>query len=234
MLVCLPSLAAAASVAEAPKLNADDSWTMHTTVDNRQTGWSDKHYEIKVARVTSSHIFQETKQVGSSQAPVEMILGPDWSRARNVNGTETTVNRPLTFPLSMGKSWSIDFTEQNPNKNEKSVRWQNNYKITDYGTVETPAGKFEAFKIEVEGNWTSVREPQQSVTQGVQVAGGNTTMVTQSNKTGQQTITGNIYREYWYSPEVKHIIKSVEESFSSDGTRFEKTTEELETYTLTH
>ncbi len=27
----------------------------------------------------------------------------DWGRARDINGTQTTVNRPLAFPLEMSK-----------------------------------------------------------------------------------------------------------------------------------
>ena len=33
--------------------------------------------------------------------------GGDWSFVRNVNGKETTVNQPLAFPLSSGKTWTI-------------------------------------------------------------------------------------------------------------------------------
>jgi VCBS repeat-containing protein len=234
VVFCSLSLPALAQVAEAPRVNEGDSWTVHAINENQKTGWSERRFELKVARVTPSHIYLETKQVGSTQPAAEMILGTDWSRARNVNGVETIVSKPLVFPLSVGKSWSNDFTEQNPNKNEKSLRWLSNYKVTAYETLETPAGKFGAYKIEAEGSWTSVREAQQSVVQGVQTGGGNTTMVTQSTKTVPQTVTGNTYGAYWYSPDLKRVIKMVEETYAPDGKRSAKLTEELEAYTLPH
>jgi len=185
-----------------------------------------------VSRVTSSSIYFSSKQSGSTQPPRDLIAGLDWRRIRDVNGKETTVNQPLAFPLAPGNSWDVEYTEQHPNKVHKFEQWQATFKAIGYETVDVPAGKFNALKIEAEGHWTAELEPSQTVVQGAQTAESNTTMVTEVKKTTAIPINGRTYKAFWYAPEVKRWVKSVEEYYGNGGVRNERYTGEMESFKL--
>ncbi|MDR8399263.1 hypothetical protein NE850_23360 [Paraburkholderia sp. USG1] len=227
--VGLPMLAIAQS-APPPALKTGDTWTYVNTFEKAPSVWRQTHDEVSVLRATSAHIYYASKPVGSTQAPNELIAGADWSRERSVNGTEVVVNRPLAFPLSPGKTWSIDYAEQHPNKMHASEKWSTQYRVVDTETVEVPAGKFQAIKVEAEGNWTAQLEPTQTVTQAVQVQQGDTAMVTHAQKTGPVQATGRTYKAIWYVPEIGRWVKSVEEYYASNGVRNERYTSELESF----
>ena len=215
---------------ERPVIKAGDTWTYRSTTERGPSGWNQTHDEINVTRVTSSAIYISTKVTGSTQPPKEMFVGPDWSRVRDVNGKETVVNRPLAFPLSDGKSWEVDYTEQNPNKNHKSERFDSHFVVVGYETVEVPAGKFRALKIESDGHWEAQLAPGQSVVQSAQTGQGDATMATQVQNTAERQTSGRLYKAFWYVPEVKRWVKSVEEYYSSGGVRNERYSQELESF----
>lgn len=213
-----------------PTVNVGDTWVYRDTVEKGPGGWNQTRDEVTVSRVTSSSIYFSTKPTGSSQAPKESFSGLDWSRVRDVDGKETVVNRPLQFPLAVGKTWDIEYTEQHPNKKFKSEQWQQKYQVVGVETVTVPAGKFEAIKIEEEGHWTAELEPGQSVAQGAQVTPDSTTLVTQTEKARAEPVSGRTYKAFWYVPEYKRWVKSVEEYYSSGGVRNERYTTELESF----
>ena len=173
------------------------------------------------------------KVSGSTQPEKELFAGVDWSRSRDVNGKEAVVNRPLSFPLTAGKTWDLHYTEQQPNKAHRSEEWDTKYTVVGYEAVEVAAGKFNALKIEAEGHWTAEIEPSQTVVQGAQSSAAGVSMVTQTQKTADRTASGRTYKAFWYVPEVRRWVKSVEEYYSSNGVRTEKYTGELESFSLT-
>ncbi|MFK4444764.1 hypothetical protein ABH944_004733 [Caballeronia udeis] len=175
-------LVAHAQSTSAPKLSPGDTWTYVDTVEAAPNGWRQTHNEIVVLRTTSDHVYFETKQAGTTQAPIEVVEGADWSRSRNVNGTETTVNRPLFFPLSIGKTWDLKYTEAHPNARHASESFDTHFKVVGPESVEVPAGKFEAIKIEAEGQWTAETAPMQSATTGALATQSGTTVVVQSKR----------------------------------------------------
>ncbi|MCC8394957.1 hypothetical protein LJ656_20390 [Paraburkholderia sp. MMS20-SJTR3] len=219
-----------AQSAPAPGIKPGDSWVYATTIEKGPSGWNQSHNEVTVLRATSSHIYYESKIAGSTQPPRELIAGVDWSRERSVNGTETVVNRPFAFPLSAGKSWSVDYTEQHPNKVFASTKWSSQYRVVGTESIEVPAGKFDAIKIESEGDWHGQVEPHQTVTQATQVEQGDTAMITHAQKVGPVEVTGRTYKAFWYVPEVGRWVKSVEEYYGSNGVRNERYTSELESF----
>jgi hypothetical protein len=186
----LDSLRAEVQALQLPTLTGGDTWTYRSTTEKGSAGWNQTHDDITINRATSSTIYYSAKQSGSSQAPRELIAGSDWSRMRNVNGKETIVNKPLSFPLSAGKTWEVEYKEQQPNNLHKSEQWTHKYVAVGFETVEVPAGKFEALKIECEGKWTAELAPTQRVAQGAQVSQNNTTMVTQVQKTTDSSLAG--------------------------------------------
>jgi hypothetical protein len=227
----LPTLAMAQSVG-APTLKEGDSWTYIDTVETGTNGWRQTHDAITVQRVTDSRLYVASKQVGSTSNGVEIIVDADWSRVREINGSEVVVNRPLAFPLQPGKSWELEYTEPHPSGSAKlsSATWTTKYKIVGYEDVQVPAGKFHALKIEAEGNWRGEVAPSNSVVQTAQSQPGQTTLITQARRVTPGTTAGNTYKAFWYAPEVGRWVKSVEEYYGSNGVRNQRFTSELESY----
>lgn len=150
-----------------PVVNVGDTWIYRSTTARGPSGWNQTDEEIKVTRVTPTAIFIATKAAGSTQPPKELLVGPDWSRMRDLNGKETVVNRPLAFPLSDGKSWDVVYPEQNPNKSHKSEKFESHFRVVGYETVAQVA-------------------PGQSVVQEGHTGQGGATMVTQVQNTGER------------------------------------------------
>jgi len=227
-LLC--GLSAAAQTIDPPDVRAGDSWIYRTTEEKGAASWNQTHDELTVTRVTASAIYFTVKPNGSTQAPKELFMGRDWSRIRDVNGTETMVGQPMQFPLSPGKSWTVKFTEDNPNKNFRTETWENKYNVVGYEDIEVPGGKYRAVKIEAEGRWSGVLAPAETVVQGAEAHETGTTMSTQVQKRTAREVSGRLYKAFWYAPEVKRWVKSVEEDYSNGGVRNVRRTTELEAY----
>jgi hypothetical protein len=222
---------AADPLAVAPIIKAGDVWTYRSTTQKGPSGWNQTRDDTAVTRVTATSIYFTVKPSGSSQAPKELFSGVDWSRTRDVNGKDTVVNRPLSFPLTAGKAWEIHYIEQHPNKAHRSEDITSKYAVVGYEAVEVPAGRFNAIKIEAEGQWIAQAEPTQTVVQGAQSNAAGTVMTTETQKTSDATTSGRTYKAFWYVPEVGRWVKSVEEYYGSGGVRNERYTSELESYT---
>jgi hypothetical protein len=168
---------ASAETLNAPAVNTGDTWVYRVTTEKATTGWSQTRDETVVTRVTPSSIYYTVKASGSTQPPKELFAGLDWSRVRDVNGKETIVNRPLSFPLTVGKTWDLEYTEPHPNKSFRTEEWGAKYSVVGFETIEVPAGK-----------------------------------------------------AFWYVPEVKRWVRSVEEYYGNGGVRNESYTGELESF----
>ncbi|MBM2770594.1 hypothetical protein [Burkholderia anthina] len=231
LLLCaaVPGVALAQSVA-APALKPGDTWTYIDTVEIGPNGWRQTRDQISVQRTTSDHIYVETRQSGTTQAPRELIVDADWSRSRNVNGTETVVNRPLAFPLTAGKTWTVKYSEAHPNPQHASEAYDTHYKVVGPDTVTVAGGKFDAIKIEAEGTWNAQTAPGQSITSGVSRNAGGSTIVMQSRNNGTVAQTGKTYKAFWYVPSVGRWVKSVEEYYDVNGVRTARYSNELASY----
>jgi hypothetical protein len=221
-----------AQTVNAPTVKAGDTWTYKMTTEKGPTGWNQTRDDTTVSRVTSSTIYYTVKASGSTQSPKEVFAGLDWSRVRDIDGKETVVNKPFSFPLSVGKAWEVRYTEPHPNKTFRSEEWIHKYTVVGFESVEVPAGKFNALKIEAEGRWTAELEPTQTIVQGAQSNADGTSMVTQTQKTTDKMVSGRTYKAFWYVPEVRRWVKSVEEYYGNGGVRNERYTGELESLKL--
>jgi hypothetical protein len=226
LAVPLLGASARAEVIGAPHVMADDSWTYQTTVEDR-TGWHQTRNETKVERVGATSIAVSIKQAGSTMPPNEQLTGSDWSRTRSVNGHETTVNRPLYFPLSIGKAWTIEYSEDHPNRQHNNEHWKSVYKVVDWEDVTAPAGTFHALKIEADGEWTATLAPAVSAVAGSRVDAEGSTTVVQTAKTLATTAAGRTYKAFWYVPKAKRWVRSLEEYYDSNGVRNQRFTSEL-------
>jgi hypothetical protein len=70
--------------------------------------------------------------------------------------------------------------------------------------------------------WTAELAPAQTIIQGSQTVQNNTTMITQVQKTTATPITGRTNKAFWYAPEIKRWVKTVEEYYGSNGVRNER------------
>lgn len=229
MLAVAPLFANAESV-PAPAIEQGDSWTYVETLETAPNGWRQTHDEIDVLRTTPEHIYITSRQAGSTQAASELVTGADWSRSRNVNGIETTVNRPLSFPLSTGKSWEVKYTEAHPNPKHDSETFDSRYKVVGPETVDVPAGKFNAIKIEAEGEWTAKMAPMHTASGATISNGSGATIVMNTRNVAPVPATGRLYKAFWYVPEIGRWVKSVEEYYNGNGVRTQRMSSELESF----
>ena len=231
-LCALATVALAGQPIERPSVVAGDTWVYRTTIEKGPSGWNQSSEEIAVLRTTASTIFYSVKPSGSTQPPKETFAGSDWSRSRDVNGADTVVNRPLSFPLTAGKSWEVSYTEMNPNKAHQSEKFDIKYTVVGWESVDVPAGKFQALKIESDGQWHATVAPNQKIVQGAESTGHGATLFTDVDKTAAREVSGKIYKAFWYVPEVKRWVKSVEEIYAAGGVRSSRYTGELESFKL--
>src|SRR5579872_399175 len=148
-----------AAAVSRPTLTVDDSWSYHQSVQKNGVA-SDSHVTVSVMRVGSDSVVVTTKTDENPDRAQSMMLGLDWSRRRGVNGQETTVDQPFSFPLEVGKTWRLEFTEQNPSPQKLRETDTLPYKVVGWEDVTVPAGKFHALKIESEGGWTADVAPR--------------------------------------------------------------------------
>jgi hypothetical protein len=198
---------------EAPKLKANDSWTYAETTEGPR-GWHQSHVNITVVRTTKAGTLISFKEVGSPAPPSERLVGSDWSRARSVNGKEQVYNKRFDFPMREGKSWGIDYTENDPNRLIKSTHIHLDYSVSGWEEVTVPAGTFRAMKIEADGQWTGTSAP--ALVASARTDAGGTVM--QTGNVAERTVTGRLYKAYWYVPAVKRYVKAIEESYDGNGT----------------
>ncbi|MHB8847906.1 MAG: hypothetical protein ACYC43_05660 [Burkholderiales bacterium] len=229
LILSLPVMAASI---ETPTVKAGDTWSYQNTIESGAADWKQRQDIITVSHVTPTRIYYTVKQKDSSLPEKQIVTDLGWSRIRDVNGVQTTVNKPLFFPLEAGKTWEIRYTEQHPNKLLTSETFNSKYTVTGYEAIEVPAGKFNAIKIEEEGAWTAELAPSQSVLLNTQFQLNNTTAVAQVSKISAAKKSGRTYKAFWYVPEVKRFVKSVEEYYGANGIRTQRFTSELESFKL--
>ncbi|MCU1741919.1 MULTISPECIES: hypothetical protein [Pseudomonas] len=217
---------------DAPSLKAGDSWVYAETVETGPQGFSSKNTLMTVERVSSQTMLVSSKQDGSNQPPVESLTGLDWSRSRDINGKQQVVNRPLAFPLSEGKTWTVEYTELNPNRQHSSETIHNDYVVTGWENVEVPAGKFKALKIESEGQWSAMLVPVAVAGAQAVVTPGQVTTISNAQRVAARPASGRLYKAFWYVPEQKRFVKSVEEYYDNKGVRSQRFSEELKSSKL--
>jgi len=214
-----------------PSVHEQDNWAYRETREVNGVSHQ-SHQELTVVHASASGILVSAHEIGSNLPPKEVLLGADWSRSRNVNGENKVVNRPFLFPLSMGKSWVVDYKEDNPNRAHKSETFHSKYSVVGWEDVSVPAGTFKALKIESDGQWTAELAPSASTVSVARVDGQGATALAQTNRVTAQTATGRLYKAFWYVPSVKRYVKAVEEYYSTNAVLSSRNMEELEAFNV--
>ena len=224
------NIAHAQTIAQ-PVLQPQDTWTFRRTTETQQEPWRQVHFVGTVLRYSGNTMLMQNKEMDSPAPPREFLIDSDWSVFRSLAGKETVVHRPFTFPMSLGKTWDLEFTDDHPNnKNHKFETRKLKYRVVGWEDVEVPAGKFKALKIEADGSWTGEIAPRTTASIANQAGAQGTTAVAQTVNVRAETVTGRLYQAYWYAPNVKREVKSVEENYDTNGVRSARWTNELESY----
>lgn len=226
------SIAAGTQFIPAPNVGVNDTWTYHHTGRNN-TGWHETHPVITVQRAGASDIVVAIRLPGSDLPTVERMFLADWSFERSINGQQMVVNR-LDFPLSIGKTWKVEYTENNPNRFQASVHVVLPYKVTGWESATVAAGTFRALKIEADGTWSAVIAPATTEVTGSRTDASGVTTVVQKQSATSRKVSGHLYRAFWYVPAVKRWVKATEETYNGNGVRTEYSVDELESYKVAH
>ena len=224
-IVATPGLTfAEAGSVPAPTLQVGDSWVYDQTHEAGQTGFAEQRVDLAIDRVSSDTMLVGIKRDGAPTAFQDHISGLDWSQRRMVDGKETVTGRPFSFPLKVGDTWTADYAEPTPHGLQTYAHFQTTYKVVGWEDVTVPAGTFHALKIEANGTADGrINIPASAASAAVATPGGATTMAhTQRAQSGVlRMIT---YGEFYYVPEVKYYVKSVEEQYNGENVRTRRDT----------
>jgi hypothetical protein len=202
-----------------PVWHAGDSWSYRITTEKGRTVISQVSNDIVLARVTATTLYYTQRVSGGSGPALDQLAGADWSRVQTVDGKEVVVNRPLAFPLTPGKHWTVEYNRQHPTPTHALEQWSSRYTVVGTEDVTVPAGVFHAIKIEAEGNWLTELEP--SALREASAASA-----------APRRIGGRTYKAFWYAPEVKRWVRAVEEYYDSTGARASRFSSELTAWSL--
>jgi hypothetical protein len=214
-----------------PTFMTNDTWSYRLTILSGGT-LKESHTTFTVTRVGSDGILvTETTDANPGHVRSTMF-GRDWSKRRSINGKETTVLQPLSFPLNVGKAWQVEYTELNPNPQKLRETDVYPFKAVGWEDIAVPAGKFHALKIESEGRWTADVTPRVLNNAVVARHGTIAAQTTEQRVVQGVRVSGRFYKCFWYVPEVKRWVKSIEENYNSGGDLNQSFSDELESYNV--
>jgi hypothetical protein len=209
-LCSIASIAGASLSGEAPHLNIGDKWQF-------------KKHELKGDKLsTQSQVVTEKTDDGLFWIFIENFTNgnKNWwlfddfknaavkqyyfnSSSANLRGRLRTEKQDpvrIQFPLAIGKKYSL--VEHWTNEIGEGVS-QYAVQVTGIERIETEAGTFDAWKLQIDGKWSL------------------------TNDSSQKGITKG---QIWYSPEVKRIVKQIFNGYQ-DGRLNNQITFELQKWT---
>jgi len=147
-----PCLAQAPVRAERPLVKVGDS-TVFEELDVR-TG-EKRDTTFVVTAVDANKIVNEASGSTSGARTFTRDFNPLEIRTGEAVATTYRPYFPaLQFPMEVGHSWSIAFEVNIPGQRQVS-KWQMTAHVVSIEPITVPAGTFEAFRIEYEGNFTT-------------------------------------------------------------------------------
>lgn len=224
-LFVLTSSASAGDL-DQPQFAEQDAWVYHFKLE-KGGNIKEEDVDVAIVRTEGDEILASFKPVSSTHAPNEHMFKSDWAAFRGINGVETITNRPLSFPLAIGKTWRVDYTEENPNAQLARERFEIPYRVIGWEQIATPAGKFKALKIEAKGSWTADVMPRSQTNSKVVENMGQRSLQTQNAVQAARRVEGRIYKVFWYVPDKKRWAKSLEEIYGPDGSLTQREETEL-------
>jgi hypothetical protein len=200
-----------------PKYTPGDAWIYKFAYKTNGT-LAKGQWVISISRNQGDRMVVAYKEVGLAKPPREFLLGGDWSIIHSINGVETVVVRPVAFPLFVGKSWRVEYSESYPAPDHSREQFSMTYKVLGWEKVTTAAGEFKALKIEGIGRWWE-DHPARVVNEVI--VSSSSPNVSEAKSTTKvvpaKRITGRFYKVSYYAPSVKRAAKSIEENYDANG-----------------
>lgn len=227
--------AAAASPAAsvpAPAFKIGDSWVYDQTTEKGQTGFAQMRLDLVIERLEGDSMMVGLKRDGAPTAFEDQEVGTDWSHRRLVDGQGTATTRPLTFPMTVGQSWTIDYVDTTRRGAQTSNHVHRTYTVIGWEDVTVPAGTFHAIKVVAKGVDKATLEVASTAATGAVVGSGGATTVAHTQRGGIGELTRATYAEFYYVPELKNFAKSIEEQYTPDEVRVIRETQTLASYKL--
>jgi hypothetical protein len=218
-----------------PSLHEGDKWIYNVTEEINISGVmqsSNKKWINTVSRVGSKSFSLSSKPLDSNLPPKEFFRNLDWSSETNMAGSTTLVSRPYSFPMQPGKTWDIEYTENNLNERIKLAKTKKEYTVINWEQITVPAGKFKALKIEMNGKWfnefNTIAPSASALASNNQ--NGSISIAKTTKEIAPQPTTGNLYQAIWYVPELNSYAKIIIEDYRSDGQLNKRHIEELDSF----
>ncbi len=224
-VVFAPALADDALVVAAPAFTVGDAWIYERTQDQGSAGPPRQRVALRVERIDGDAML-----VGVSlddRPPSHDLVGLDWSHRGAANGQETVTGRPLSFPLSVGQSWTADYTTPLKHGRPGFARFRTTYKAVGWTDVATPAGVFRTLEVEARGTIETHLASATPVAPGHRRASPRGGKAPPPPQSPSITIQGLERDAFYYAPKLKAFAKIVEEQYDAQAVRVTQDTQVL-------
>lgn len=231
LLLAAAALANAPSVVDAPVVKAGDTWLFNDIREIGASGFQTAPIELRVERVEVDDRLVGVKTPGSPANYQDHLMSLDWSPLRLDKGAPMRTARPLNFPMTEKKTWIADYENADHVGRRTFARFHAEYHVVGWVAVSTPAGAFQAIRVEGHTQVDAKLEPVVGAVGGVVSGPQGATTFTRTEKAGETEVHHVIMSTFDYVPEVKAVVRSVEEEFDASGVRTSRNTRELVHFT---
>lgn len=214
----------------APTFRVGDSWIYDATIERGTMGFTEGAYEVRIEDVRDDGMIMGVKRQNAPRNYQDQERGLDWSERRLVDGTPTVGERPYDFPLSVGKTWTVDYDDMTRYGLQTSTHVHKTFKVTGWEDVTTPAGAFHALRIEGHGTLKAQIAASNGTIGGGTQTPGSATAIVHTQATPAHVEYGTQYVRVDYVPEIKSFVKSVQETYNASGVRTHRETRTLESF----
>lgn len=228
----MAALAADPLTVQGPAYHAGDSWVLFRTTQRGNNNFTQQRTDLTIDRVDADSMVVNSKPDGSALPPQGFVVGLDWTDRFLADGQQQVRVRPLAFPMRIGDSWTVDFTDPRRRGNQNSIHLHTVYKVVGWEDVTVQAGTFHALKVEAHGTGAAqVSLP--AVASSTSVAGSDGgTSVAQAQVARSGVVQFTNYDAYYYVPEVKLWVKHVDEQYDTSNVRIVDESQELVSFKL--
>lgn len=103
--------ATASEPVAAPAFKTGDRWVFDQTIERDTQGFNQQRLDMKITRTGTETMIVGIKRDGSPAAYEDHLIGADWSLRRGIDGQHAATARPFSFPMKVGQTWTIDYTD---------------------------------------------------------------------------------------------------------------------------
>jgi hypothetical protein len=230
-LIASSAISAQDTPVQSPVLKVGDAWVFDDVSERGTAGFSEARINMVVERLGGETMTVGVKREGAPTAFEDHIVGADWSQRRLVDGQQTVTTRPLQFPMNVGRKWTVEYVDATRRGNQLSAHIRRTYSVAGWVDVTVPAGHFHAIEIVAEGTDEGTIEVPSVAGATAMAASSGSTSISHAQRGGVGKLTRVTHAEFYYVPEVKNWVKSVEEQYNTDNVRLSRQTRSLVSFT---